>query len=141
MVASYLQQAVCVRRKNKIEKPPAKVRPTLNTPRNPQQPATEATSRRRATKHVPRVSPYSPASIDPGFCGNRPRTALAVSKNDECYTYTNRQTGRQTKQIMATCTNPGMKRLFCLNAKKGLGRFAFSALLRYNPTADPHPRT
>ena len=23
--------------------------------------------RRRATKHVPRVSPYSPASIDPGF--------------------------------------------------------------------------
>ena len=25
------------------------------------------TSRRRATKHVQRVSPYSPASIDPGF--------------------------------------------------------------------------
>ena len=30
-------------------------------------PATATTSRRRATKHVPRVSPYSPASIDPGF--------------------------------------------------------------------------
>ena len=30
-------------------------------------PATAATSKRRPTKHVPRVSPYSPASIDPGF--------------------------------------------------------------------------
>ena len=30
-------------------------------------PATATTSRRRAMKHVPRVSPYSPASIDPGF--------------------------------------------------------------------------
>ena len=30
-------------------------------------PATVTTSRRLATKHVPRVSPYSPASIDPGF--------------------------------------------------------------------------
>ena len=30
-------------------------------------PVTATTSRRRATKHVPRVSPYSPASIDPGF--------------------------------------------------------------------------
>ena len=51
-------------------------------------PATATTSRRRATKHVPHVSPYSHASIDPGFvCGNRPRTALAISKNDECYAY------------------------------------------------------
>ena len=30
-------------------------------------PATATTSRRRVTKHIPRVSPYSPASIDPGF--------------------------------------------------------------------------
>ena len=30
-------------------------------------PATAITSRRRATKHVPRVSPYSPALIDTGF--------------------------------------------------------------------------
>ena len=30
-------------------------------------PATATTSRRRAKKHVPRVSPYSPASIDTGF--------------------------------------------------------------------------
>ena len=30
-------------------------------------PATATTSRWRATKHIPRVSPYTPASIDPGF--------------------------------------------------------------------------
>ena len=30
-------------------------------------PATATNSRRRAAKHVPRVSPRSPASIDPGF--------------------------------------------------------------------------
>ena len=30
-------------------------------------PATAINSRRRAAKHVPRVSPFSPASIDPGF--------------------------------------------------------------------------
>ena len=30
-------------------------------------PATQTTSRRRATKHVPCVSPYSPAPIDHGF--------------------------------------------------------------------------
>ena len=30
-------------------------------------PATATTSRRRATKHIPRVSSYTPASIDPEF--------------------------------------------------------------------------
>ena len=30
-------------------------------------PATATTSRRRAAKHDPRVSPYSPVLIDPGF--------------------------------------------------------------------------
>ena len=30
-------------------------------------PATANNSRRRAAKHVPRVSPYSPASMNPGF--------------------------------------------------------------------------
>ena len=30
-------------------------------------PATATASRRHVMKHVPRVSPYSPASIDPGF--------------------------------------------------------------------------
>ena len=52
--------------KKKLEKK-EKIRPTQNTPRIHGSPATATTSRRRATKHVPRVSPYSPASIDPGF--------------------------------------------------------------------------
>ena len=30
-------------------------------------PATATTSRRRSTRHIPRVSPYTPASIDPGL--------------------------------------------------------------------------
>ena len=32
---------------------------------------------------------------------------------------------------MAPCTHPGMKRLFCLNAKSALGRFAPSSLPHY----------
>ena len=65
-MASYLQQAVCVRRKNESKKTKRnKIRPAQNTPRYPQQTAT--TSRRRATKLVPRVSPYSLDSIVPGL--------------------------------------------------------------------------
>ena len=85
-------------KKNKTDKQTRnKSRPTQKTPRNPSS-ATATTSRRRATKHAIRVSPNSPASIDPGLCGNRPRTALAISKNDERYTYTDTQTDteRQT---------------------------------------------
>ena len=66
-MASYLQQAVCVRRKKtnkKNEKNPASPKTHHETHISP---ATATTSRRRVKKHVPRVSPYSPASIDPGF--------------------------------------------------------------------------
>ena len=49
------------------EKHGKKVRPTQNTPRNPQQPGDRDPSRQRAKHHVPRVSPYSLASIDTGF--------------------------------------------------------------------------
>ena len=44
-----------------------KIRPTQNTPQNPQQPGDTSNSRWHARKHVPSVSPYSPASIDPEF--------------------------------------------------------------------------
>ena len=57
-------------------------------------PATATTSIRRATKHVPRVNPYSPASIDPGFVEIGLAQLSQSSKNDECYTYT--QTDGQT---------------------------------------------
>ena len=68
-VASYLQQAVCVRRnktikKKKTEKSPAPPKAHHETHISL---ATATNSRRRATKHVPRVSPYPPASIDAGL--------------------------------------------------------------------------
>ena len=57
-------------------------------------PATATTSRRRATKYVPRVNPYSPASVDPGFVEIG---LVQLSKKHECDTYTaHRQTYRQT---------------------------------------------
>ena len=57
-------------------------------------------------------------------CGNRPRTALAISKNDECCTYARTdKTDRQTATIMAPCTHPGVKRLFCLRQKTASVKF------------------
>ena len=57
-------------------------------------------------------------------CRSRPRTAFALSKNDEGYTYTDRrtdrQTDRQTNLIMAPCTHPGMKRVFAFRQKTAL---------------------
>ena len=63
-----MEQAVCVRWKKKSKKtnikksPPPKPHHEIHT-----SPATATTSGWGATKHVPRVSPYSPASIDIGF--------------------------------------------------------------------------
>ena len=79
------------RQKKSRKNPPHRKHTTKATAARRPPPA----SRRHVMKHVPRVRPHSPASIDPGFCGNRPRTALAISKNDECHTYTDRQTDRQ----------------------------------------------
>ena len=66
--ASYLQQAVCVRRKQngkkKHDKNPAAPKTHHETHNSP---ATATTSGQLATKHVPRVSPYSPASIESEF--------------------------------------------------------------------------
>ena len=59
-----MQQAVFVRRKKKTKKNPAPPRTDHEIHSSP---AITTNPRRRVTKHVPRVSPYSPASIDPGF--------------------------------------------------------------------------
>ena len=111
-----MQQAVCVRRKT-IRKKNAKSRCTKNTPRIRSSPATATTSRRRATKHVPRFSPYSPASIDPGFV-EIGLVQLSQSVKTTNVTHTDRQTDTQTNKIMAPCTHPGMKSLFCLEGKR-----------------------
>ena len=60
-----MQQAVCVRKKKTHTH--KKSAPPQTHDEIQISAATATTSRRRSTKHVPRVSPYSPASIDPGF--------------------------------------------------------------------------
>ena len=56
-------------------------------------PATATTSRPRATKRVPRVSPYSPASIDPGFVEiGLVQLSQSVKTTNVTHTLTDRQT-------------------------------------------------
>ena len=55
------------KKKNRKKKKHEKIRPPQTHHEIHSSPATATTSRRLATKDVPRVSPYSPASIDPGF--------------------------------------------------------------------------
>ena len=93
-----------VRSKKKKEK--------ITTTRNPaapkthhethSSPATATNSRWRAMKHVPRVSPCSPAALDPGFVeiGFVQLSQSVITTNDS-------HTHRQTNQIMAPCTQPG----------------------------------
>ena len=84
-------------------------------------PATATTSRRLAAKHVARVSPYSTASIDPGFVEiGLVQLSQSVKSTNVTHTLTDTQTDRRTKYIMAPRTPPGMKRLFCLYAQNGL---------------------
>ena len=58
-------------------------------------PATAATSRRRATKHVPRVSSYSPAAIDLRFVEIGLVQLSQITKTANV-TQTDRKTDRQT---------------------------------------------
>ena len=63
-------------------------------------PATATTSRRRTTKHVPRVSPYSPDSIDPGFVEiDLVQLSQSVKTTNVTHTPTHRQTDRQTDKL------------------------------------------
>ena len=73
-------------------------------------PTTAITSRRRWTKHVPRVSSYLPASIDPGF--------VEIGLVQLSQSVKNTNVTDKTIKIMQPCTHPGMKRLFCLIGKK-----------------------
>ena len=57
--------------------------------------------------------PYSPACIGPGFVG------IGLVQLSQSLKTTNvTHTRRQTNQIMAPCTHPGTKRLFCPKGKK-----------------------
>ena len=60
-------------------------------------PATATTPRRRATKHVPGVSPYSPASIDPVFAEiGLVQLSQSVKTTNVTHTLTDRETDGQT---------------------------------------------
>ena len=97
-----MKQAVCVRRKKTKKNPRDPAAPKTHHEIH-SSPATATTSRRRATKHVPRVSPYSPASIDPGFVeiglvqlSQSVKTANVTHTLRQTDRQTDRQTGRQT---------------------------------------------
>ena len=112
-----MQLAVCVRRK-KIEK---KHTHKFAAPKTHHEihssPATATNSGRRATKRVSPVSQHSLVSIDPGFV-EIGLVQLLQSVKTTNVTHTDTQ--RQTNEIMAPCTHPVMKRLFCLKATNGL---------------------
>ena len=81
-------------------------------------PATASNSRQHARNHVHRVSPYSPASIDPKFVEiGRVQLPQSVKTTNVTHTLTDTQTDGQTNSILAPCTHPGMKRLFSIEAK------------------------
>ena len=78
---------VCSMKKKRKKKHREQFRPIQNTPRNKQPPGDRVELETARKKHVPRVSPYLPASIDTGF--------VEIG-----------HTHRQTNYIMAPCTHP-----------------------------------
>ena len=64
-----------------------RIRPTQNTPRNPQQPGDRVQLETACEETRPKryliLSRFHRSRV----CGNRPRTALAISKNYERYTH------------------------------------------------------
>ena len=71
--------------------------------------------------------PYSPASIHPGFVESglaQFQQSVQTTNDSNSHAHIDRQTNKK----VASSTHPGMKRLFCLQAKNVLGRFAPSAL-------------
>ena len=81
------------KRKTHTHKPaPPKTHHEINS-----SPATATTSRRRATKHVPCVCPYPPASIDPGFVEiGLVQLSQSVKTTNVTHTLTDTQTDRRT---------------------------------------------
>ena len=120
---------MCVRRKKQNKKKDAKKSAPPKTHHESYcSPANATASRRRATKHIPRVRLHSPVSIDPGFV-EIGLVQLSQSVKTMNVTHTDRH--RKTNKKMVPCTHPGTKRLFCPKGKKVFGRFVPSALPHY----------
>ena len=92
-----------VRLKEKKSNPPPEKSAPLKTHHEiHSSPATASNSRRHARKHVPRVSAYSPASIDPRFVEiGLVQLSQSVKTTNVTHTYTD--------YIMAPCTHPGTR--------------------------------
>ena len=88
-----MQQAVCVRKtnrkKNTKKSPPPKTHHDIES-----SPSTATASRQRVTKRYPLIARFHISRV----CANRPRTALAMGENDDCYTYTDRHTDGKTNR-------------------------------------------
>ena len=69
-----------------------KIRSNQNTPRKPQQPGDRDHLNTACDETRSLRSPTFARFHKSRVCGNRPRAALAISKNDECYTHTDRHT-------------------------------------------------
>ena len=72
---------------NYISRKKRKIRPTQNTPRNPQQPGNRNQLETACDETRPTRYPILARFHRSRVCGNRPRTALEINKNDECYIY------------------------------------------------------
>ena len=90
-------------------------------------PATATTSRRLATKHVPRLSPYSPASINSGF------EEIGLVQLPQSIKTTNATHTQQTDRLInnGTLYAPRYEKAFLPNGLGRFGRFASSALSLY----------
>ena len=93
--ASYVQQAVCVRKKTAKENNTKKSAAPKTHHETHISPVTATTSRQRSTKRVSCVSPNSPASLDPAFVEiGRVQLSQSVKTTNVTHTQTDRQTDK-----------------------------------------------
>ena len=112
-------------------------------------PVTTSNSRRYAKKHVSRVSPYSLASIDPGFVAiGLVQLLQSIKTTNVTHTHTDRHTDKSNNGTLYApryeeAFLPGGKKtasalphyeeaFVTLKFKNGFARFALSALLHYS---------
>ena len=106
-----------VRSKKTKRKKAKKFRRIQNTPRNPQQPGDRDHLETARDETRPTRSPILACFHRSRVCRNQPRTALAISKNDECYRYAQRQADNLNN---GTLYGPRHKEAFLPKGKNGL---------------------
>ena len=87
-----LEQAVTSKKQKRKKEAQNSAAPKTQTPRNPQQPGDRNHLETACDKPGATRSLILARFRRSRVCGNRPRTALAISKKDEGYTYTDRRT-------------------------------------------------